>query len=423
MNKVINKIKKFWNDLTPEKKKKLLVSTIVLGVIIIAFLVYNLRNNQTTTISKVNDKNEKKDLIVEPDVLARTQYNELQKMLSEQQLHIKELEEKMKQPKEQAQSNDGFPETKEEFLEQQKNKKQNEIKSKQIHPSAQIPVPVGGPNTVPAPVAAPIPSPNDIQPDAGKKSTTPKSIYNEIEIISQKTDIKEEKKDDKKKENMKIYLPPSFMEATLLSGIDAPTSEGAQGHPAPTIIRIKDLAILPNKIKANLKGCFVIAEGYGNLSDERAHLRLTNLSCLSKKGQSVIDQKVKGFVVDSDGKIGLKGKVVAKFGSKIAMSMIAGFFGGIGDALKASSTTTSISALGTTQVIDTHELTKAGVGTGLSQVAKEIQKFYLDLSKQSMPVVEIGAMKQVTLVISEGVLLEIKERDNLCKDGGDECLK
>ncbi len=101
------------------------------------------------------------------------------------------------------------------------------------------------------------------------------------------------------------------MRRPLLSGLDAPTVESAKGNPVPVLLRIKDLAILPNKVKADLKGCFVIAEGQGNLADERAHLRLVNLSCLSRKGQAVIDQKIKGFVVDSE-EDRLRGTVVSK---------------------------------------------------------------------------------------------------------------
>jgi conjugal transfer pilus assembly protein TraB len=235
----------------------------------------------------------------------------------------------------------------------------------------------------------------------------------DIELVSnpqsqgkdpKQTDVKKNEKADS------VYLPPSFMEATLLSGLDAPTVESAKGNPVPVLLRIKDLAILPNRVKADLKGCFVIAEGHGNLADERAHLRLTNLSCLSRKGQAVIDQKVKGFVVDSDGKIGLRGAVVSRMGSAIARSVLAGFFGGVGDAVKSSAVTSSVSALGTTQTIDPGQVAQAGLGSGLAQGAHELQKFYLELAKQSMPVIEVGATRNITLVVSEGVELEIKEK-------------
>jgi conjugal transfer pilus assembly protein TraB len=236
------------------------------------------------------------------------------------------------------------------------------------------------------------------------------TIIGDIEIVTnaqpagaaQDLDIKSKKKEQR------IYLPPSYMEATLLSGLDAPTSSDGKANPAPALLRIKDLAVLPNKVKANLKGCFIIAEAQGNLADERAHLRLVSLSCLARDGKAVIDQKIKGFAVDSDGKIGLAGNVVAKMGSMISRSLLAGFFGGLGKAVQAASTTTSVTGAGIVQTANSEEIARQAVGGGISQASQDLQKFYLDLAKQTFPVIEVGASKPVTLVISEGVDLEIK---------------
>jgi conjugal transfer pilus assembly protein TraB len=243
--------------------------------------------------------------------------------------------------------------------------------------------------------------------------TAPIETFGDIEIVSNSPakDSKNAKAvEDKKKEKRGVYLPPSFMEATLISGLNAPTAEGARGNPVPVLIRIKDLAILPNQVKSNLKGCFVIAEGVGNLADERAHLRLVSLSCISKGGEAVIDSKIKGFAVDADGKLGLSGNVVSKMGAVLARTLISGFFGGIGDAMKSAGQTTNTSAIGTTTTasLDAATIAVAGVGSGVSSAAKELQRFYLDLAKQTMPVVEVGATKKITLVIQEGVNLEIK---------------
>ena len=215
--------------------------------------------------------------------------------------------------------------------------------------------------------------------------------------------------EDKKKESAALYLPPSFMEAILLSGLDAPTSSDAKGNPVPALLKVKTPAFLPNSVRADLKGCYVIADGKGNLATERAELLLVSLSCLDRKGRAVIDQKVKGFVVDQDSKIGLRGRVVAKMGSMIARSMIAGFFGGVGDVVRSSATTTAISPLGATQTVGAGDLAKAGVGSGLANGFKDIEKFYMELAHQTMPVIEVSAAKPVTLVISEGVNLEIKK--------------
>ena len=206
------------------------------------------------------------------------------------------------------------------------------------------------------------------------------------------------------------------MEATLLSGVAAPTTLAAKSNPLPVLLRIKDLAVLPNKVKADLKGCFAIAEATGNLADERVHIRVLTISCVAKNGDAVIDQKVKGFVVDEDGKVGLAGKVVAKMGIHIARSALAGFLAGFGEAVEQTTANTTYNpTYGTTTQMwtetDTKNVAKAGVGKGVSQAANELQKFYLQLAEQTLPVIEVGATKSVTLVISEGVDLEIKKQN------------
>jgi len=190
----------------------------------------------------------------------------------------------------------------------------------------------------------------------------------------------------------------------------------------PALIRIKDLAILPNHVKSDLKGCFIMVEAHGSLADERAHARLTTLSCLTRGGQSVIDQKIKGYVVDEDGFVGLRGKVVSKMGSAIARSLVAGFAVGFGDAMNSSAITTTTSGLGVTQTLDTDQATKAGAGRGIAQAGRDLQKFLLDLGKQAVPVIEVGAMRPVTVVISEGVEIEVKDIPNTCMGGNTACV-
>jgi len=62
-------------------------------------------------------------------------------------------------------------------------------------------------------------------------------------------------------------------------------NRGGQRTACPGLLRIRDLAFLPNQVRANLKGCFVISERSWIFADERAHLRITSISCLSKKEQ------------------------------------------------------------------------------------------------------------------------------------------
>lgn len=236
-------------------------------------------------------------------------------------------------------------------------------------------------------------------------------IIGGIGILSNQNNTSSVPKDqgDKKKENRTVYLPPSFMEAMLLTGFDASTSGDGKNNPEPLLLRIQAPAVLPNDVKANLRGCFIIAEAVGRLNKERADVRLVSLSCIGRKGQAVIDTTVKGFVTDSDSKVGLSGRVVSKMGAATARAVVAGIFGGAGDALQASSLTQSTSALGTTAIVDSDQLVKSAAGGGLSEGAKTLHELYLDLAKQATPVIEVGAAKKVTVVISEGKKLEINE--------------
>ncbi len=217
------------------------------------------------------------------------------------------------------------------------------------------------------------------------------------------------KKEELKKKGRSVYLPPSFMEASLLTGFDAATSGSGKNSPEPLLLRIKTPAVLPNDVKAELSGCFVVAEAVGRLDKERADIRLVSLSCLSNEGKAVIDSPVKGFVTDSDSKVGLSGRVVSRMGAATARAIVAGLFEGAGDALKASATTTSTSALGSTATIDSSQVGKSALGSGLSQGAQTMSDFYLDLVKQSTPVIEVGAAKKITVIISEGKELEIRD--------------
>lgn len=206
-----------------------------------------------------------------------------------------------------------------------------------------------------------------------------------------------------------IHLAPSFMEAVLLSGMDAPITGDAKQNPKPTMLRIAAPAVLPNRVKANLKGCFVIASGYGSLAEERINLRLIRLSCVARNGDAVIEEKIKGYVVDSDGKVGLHARVYMKAGPHLVREFIAGVAEGVAEVVKQQSTTTSISALGTTQSIEPGKAANAGIAGGFSSASHSLSDFYRKLSEQTLPTLEVGPKKRVTVVLTEGVDLHIRD--------------
>jgi conjugal transfer pilus assembly protein TraB len=224
--------------------------------------------------------------------------------------------------------------------------------------------------------------------------------------------------ESKKKATNVVHLPVSFMAAKTMNGLAVPATENGKGDPAPMIIRVSTPAVLPNGVSAQVSGCFFVAEGVGSLQEERARIRLVSLTCLSKKGQALIEHDISGFVEDSDGLPGLKGRVVAKFGAAVARAAAAGFIGGIGDGMAQTSSTNNITSLGTVQTYGTsaQDIGIAAVGKGISGATKEIQKFYMELAHQSLPVIEVGNGKNITVVVTKGVDLEIKTYNSVMWD-------
>lgn len=422
-----NKLLSFWNNLSGNQRRYVVWGGAVCAFIAVYLIGSMVMNRGKSTLPVKSAKQTTLD--IESKLLEKSQFLESQKEIAKRDDKLAELQQKLNEitrekkgdvvvpPQMQTTASPSLPgDTRITATGQQQSQPQKAgsgrtVMSKQPLPPPP-PIPQGSISLPPLPATA------QGMP-AGQLPSSPETEIGDITIVSHSGSGKSAKveADDKKKDTAtgSVYLPPSFMEATLLSGLDAPTTSEAKGNPVPVLLRVKTPAVLPNSVKANLKGCFVIADGKGNLATERAELLLVSLSCLDRKGQAVVDQKIKGFVVDEDGKIGLRGRVVAKMGSMIARSMLAGFFGGVGDAIKASATTLAVSPLGTTQTVDPKDIAMSGVGSGLSSGFKEIQKFYMELARQTMPVIEVGATKPVTLVISEGINLEIKK---ISKGGG-----
>ena len=201
------------------------------------------------------------------------------------------------------------------------------------------------------------------------------------------------------------YLPSgAFTRALLLGGLDAPTGGQAQRNPQPVLLRLMDNAVLPNQFRSRIKECFVVGAGYGDVSSERAYIRTESLSCITRDG-TAIDVPVKGYVAGEDGKAGMRGRLVSKQGQILANALLAGVASGIGQAFTQSSTTTSISPLGTTSTVDSGKQLEAGVGTGVGKALDRLAQYYITLAEKVFPVIEIDAGRMVDVVLTQGIAL------------------
>jgi conjugal transfer pilus assembly protein TraB len=201
------------------------------------------------------------------------------------------------------------------------------------------------------------------------------------------------------------FIPPgTFCRVSTLVGMEAPTGGQAQTNPVPAQFEILDDCTLPNGRKAPLKGCFVTANGYGDLSSERAYIRLDRLSCIDDDDNAV-DIAVRGYVVGEDGKPGMSGTIVNKQGTAIANSIYAALASGTGRALRNAGVSQTINPLGAVTETTTDGF-KAGLGEGLSKGFDAISAYYLRVAEKLFPTVSVSSMRTVEIAFNRGFVFE-----------------
>jgi len=211
---------------------------------------------------------------------------------------------------------------------------------------------------------------------------------------------------EKEPQTAENYLPAgTFMRVVLLAGLDAPTGGQSQNNPHPVLMRVLDPAQLPNRYMADMKDCIVTANGYGDISSERAYLRTDRLSCVDQKGGAV-DVAIKGYVAGEDGKAGMRGRLVSKQGQALANAFLAGIGSGIGQAFKESASTVSTSPLGSTSTVKDGSELQAGLSSGVGSAMSQLSKYYIKLAEQVFPVIEVDGGRVVDVVLTRGMSIE-----------------
>jgi len=251
-------------------------------------------------------------------------------------------------------------------------------------------------------------------PEVQKKPITKYTrIEGALEYTQVAKPIDPEKKNEPKDKT--IVSTGSIIKAVLLSGMDAPTMTQAKTSPLPVLMKVTDLSILPNGWKYDLKECFLVGEGYGDLTAERAYIRTNNISCVTNKGKH-IDMPFKGAVTGEDGKLGLKGEVVTKQGALLARTLIAGFLQGVGNAFAQQNQVVLTGTTGvttTTKDLTAGQAMEMGTFNGLSKSAEKLADFYLKMADQVAPVIEISAGREINIITTQMVELKsIEEMEN-----------
>lgn len=225
---------------------------------------------------------------------------------------------------------------------------------------------------------------------------------NAIQVVSLSDDSGTGQGHGKKTKNVTHYLPTgSFATAVLLSGMDAPTGGQAKSQPVPVLLRVMDAGQLPNFWNSDVDNCHVTGAAHGDISSERAHVRLETLTCVLVNGD-IIEEPIKGYVAGEDGKAGLRGRLVSKQGALIAKSLLAGVASGLGNSLTQQYQQVSTSALGNVTTIDPNKAFEAGLATGASNALEKIADYYIARANETYPIIEVDANRIGEIILLGG---------------------
>lgn len=400
------------NPSNSKKNQKILKIVIGAGLLVLAVLFVLVTDDKKPETVKVENKIKVKSLVDEGDLiktkwmgdvstdldLANASFaktKEENKLLKDELGEIKSIIKKMQKGQVETEQ------TTQESFRLDKDNSKNSILSNGLFNSFPLPV--------------------NVQKNSNNTFMQPqKTTVTKVEKMSDTLNLFEIKKKDnygegakeEKKPEHKEYLPTgSITKVILLSGFDAPTMSQAKTSPLPILMKMTDMSILPNLFKYDLRECFAIGEGYGDLSSERVYIRTNTLSCMTKGGKH-IDMEFKAMVTGEDGKVGLRGTVITKQGSMIARSLIAGFLEGIGGAFQQSQEYSITGATGATtgvQAMSAETAVQYGAFGGASKAAEKLADFYLKLADQTAPVIEISAQREVELITTGLTVFKVLE--------------
>ena len=213
-----------------------------------------------------------------------------------------------------------------------------------------------------------------------------------------------------------IFMPAgTIISGVLITGMDAPTANQSRRDPFPVLLRVKDESLLPNRMKMDIRECFIIASGYGDMSSERAYIRADTVSCVRDDG-GVIEAGLNAYAVGEDGKNGVRGRLVSKTGSMVAKSLMAGFLAGTAEALKpqkipVQAIVDPVTGAKVPQVfsdIDPTVVFSHGAMGGASSSMGKIADYYIEMAKSIFPIIEVDSGRKIDFVVVRGAKLAVQ---------------
>jgi hypothetical protein len=205
-----------------------------------------------------------------------------------------------------------------------------------------------------------------------------------------------------------VHIPAgSFGEATLLSGVFAPTG----GEPLPVLLRLDAALIGPNRTRLRLPEALLVGKAVGDANSRRATIQIDTLSAATASGR-IHEMKTNGWLVDDDGLQGLRGTYVWRADEIVALATATGALSAGADALAARELTASVTPLGVTSAVTGDPARMAGY-RGASGAAARLSEIISDRLKEVVPAIHVPNGKKVTVAFVTGVTIDGLETEEV----------
>jgi len=208
------------------------------------------------------------------------------------------------------------------------------------------------------------------------------------------------------------YIPAgSHAKAVLISGVDAGIGITSEADPRHVLMRVTGTVTSAGFGVDNLKsdvliGCIIQGQAVGDISSEKAYVKPTVMTC-AKKPNTVIEIPVKGYII-SQGKSGIRGKVISREGDLVLKSFlsgaISGLGGGVSQSMRPKYEMTSGSLVGEKQSLK--DILGGGMASGVGSSSDRLSDYFIKKAEQYQPVISIDEGTIVDIVFQEGFSIE-----------------
>lgn len=233
-------------------------------------------------------------------------------------------------------------------------------------------------------------------PEAEDESTVePPARIQKITLASGKKEAERRRKKDE------LHIPAgSFAEATLLTGVYAPT----EGSALPVTLRLDLSLIGPNRSRIPVQEAFLIGKATGEANSRRVVIQISKLSYVKSTGET-IEVPLNGYVADDDGVMGLSGQYVWRVNETAGLAILAGGLSAVGDAVAQAETVAQTTPLGGTTRTVTGDVGKFSLFRGGSRAAEALEAMVLRRLDEVVPAIYVANGKKLTVVLLDGVTL------------------